>query len=152
MPALKVTGSASSPAGSPVATRPGRLCGRPWASGRLLADNAERSAHEGMDAAVVAVGSGWEVRRCAPPQRVRRRRTVRPHGHRIDAELSRVELGCGGRVREREGDTGAPVARESAGGDRVPLVAGVVLVDEHEAVALADRRNTCARPAERVEV
>src|SRR5262245_25507195 len=61
------------PAGPPTATRLVRLCGRLWAWGRLLADNSERSAHERVDAAVVGVGSGREVRRRAPVQRVGRR-------------------------------------------------------------------------------
>src|SRR5262249_33602344 len=137
------------PAGSPLATRLVRLCGRPWA---LLADNSERSAHEGVDAAVVGVGSGREVRRGVPAQRVGRRRAVRLHRHRVGAELSRVELGGGGRVREREGDAGAPVARDLTGGDRVPFVAGVVLIDEYEAVALANRRYAGARLTEQAEV
>src|SRR5262249_51821286 len=85
--------------GWPRAAGPARLRGRPWAWAGLLADNSERSAHERVDAAVVGVGSGREVRRRVPAQRARRGRAVLSHRHRIDAELSRVELGCGGRVR-----------------------------------------------------
>src|SRR5262249_34530574 len=131
-------------AGSREATRP--------TMGVELADNSERSAHERVDAAVVGVGSGREGRRRVPAPRVRGRRAVRPHLDRVGAELSGVELGCGGRVGEREGDAGAPVARDPAGGDRVPLVARVVLIDEQEAVALADGRDAGARLTEQAEV
>src|SRR5262249_42727858 len=65
---------------------------------------------------------------------------------------SRVELCAGRRVREREGDAGAPVAGQLAGGDGVPLVARGVLVDEEEAVALAGCWYAGSRPAEHVEV
>src|SRR5262249_34794630 len=102
-------------AGSLVATRLVRLCGRLWAAAGLLADNSERSAHERVDAAVVGVGAGREVRRRVPAQRARRGRAVLSHRHRFDAELSRVELGCGGGGPARGGGGGAPAARGPGG-------------------------------------
>src|SRR5262249_56486367 len=109
-------------AGSGGATRP--------TMGVELADDSEGAAHERVDAAVVGVGSGREVVRCVPAERVRRRCAVWPHRRRVGAELSGVELGRGGCVREWVGDAGAAVAGDFAGGDRVPFVAGVVVVDE----------------------
>src|SRR5262249_52854702 len=126
MPALNGTQSASSPArldvlavslvpsdrvaGSREATRP--------TMGVELADNSERSAHERVDAAVVGVGSGREVRRRVPAQRVRGRSAVRPHLHRVGAELSGVELGCGGGGGGGGGGAGGPGARGPGGGGR----------------------------------
>src|SRR5262249_60781901 len=81
-----------------------------------LADDSEGAAHERVDAAVVGVGSGREVVRGVPAERVRRRCAVWPHRRRVGAELSGVELGRGGGGRAGGGGGGGGGAGGFAGG------------------------------------
>src|SRR5262249_59496001 len=89
-----------------------------------LADDSEGAAHERVDAAVVGVGSGREVVRGVPAERVRRRCAVWPHRRRVGAELSGVELGRGGGVRGGGGDGGGAVAGGFGGGGGGAFVGG----------------------------
>src|SRR5262249_56683422 len=89
-----------------------------------LADDSEGAAHERVDAAVVGVGSGREVVRGVPAERVRRRCAVWPHRRRVGAELSGVELGRGGRGGAWGGGGGAAGGGGVFGGGSVAVLGG----------------------------
>ena len=102
---------------------------RPSACDSVL--DAERPAHERVDAAEVRVGPGAEVRRRRP------RVAVGRGGEALgpEAELAGVEVDAP--VGERIGDPRRPVAGRPAGGDRVVDRARGVEVEERRAPAPA---------------